>query len=1204
MFNLRRYYLEKTTSHSQILHGKGLVVITLLIVAIAFGATGCALFQELQAQAQPPKETPTAVIAPVVNLIPDSGGAGTLITVVGGNWSPQSSVLISLTNPYDEGISGPIYASATVTEKGTFAATFVYPATDPWASLANVLVIAHSPETEEMASARFQILGVEPEGEATTVPPAVPPTDTSTPTPTPTTPSTPTSTPIPPTPTSTPDTRRASVTAGALNLRQGPGTGHGVITTLAQGTVVTVLGQNPAGNWLLVELSNGVQGWLARAYTDYGGMVPVEQPAPTPTFTPTPTPTPTSPGPIVIHNWQGEYFANTGLSGSPAVVRDDVNLDFNWGNGSPASGIPADNFSARWTRSLYFNGATYRFRAWVDDGVRVYVNNALVINAWYDGAPREVSGDISLGSGNHNVRVEYYDHGGGAQIRVWWERISDTSFPDWKAEYFDNRKLQGSPELVRNETDIDHNWGTGAPAGGLPSDNFSVRWTDRIKFRDGTYRFEVRVDDGVRLWLDDDLVIDAWEDGGVRTIREDIRLSEDRYDVKVEYYERHGGAQIEVDWHRRGSANEDPEADIRGPTQVQEGSNPGYNGYDSFDPDGDITRYEWDFDYHGSSFTVDAVGPAVNIHFPDGPAARRVALRVTDDDNEQDVHWIDVRVNNVAPQANAGGPYSGQAGAAINFVGSANEPGSTDRGSLTYRWEFGDGGTATGARVSHRYTRPGQYTARLTVTDKDGGQDADTASVQVSSLPNQPPRAVIEGPTQGLVGAVLNFNGSSSSDPDGHIGSYQWNFGDGATAGGVNVSHKYGQAGNYNVVLTVTDDRGGSDTSTYTVRIEPVVTNQPPVAQINGPASALVGEQVIFDSANSHDPDGQIVRYEWDYGDSAPRAAGSGESTVAHTYNAPGSYKVTLTVTDNGGLTATAHHTIVVQAPAPNQPPVAQISGPTRGTVGEQVIFDSANSHDPDGEIKSYVWNFGDSAPRTAGGGESTVAHVYDVPGTYQVSLTVTDNGGLTATAHHTIVIEAKVVNQPPVAQIHGPSNGELSQKVIFDSANSHDPDGQIVSYVWNFGDGAARPAGSGESTVAHVYDVPGTYQVSLTVTDNGGLTATAHHTIVIAGPPPNQPPRAVISGPNGGLVGNTLTFDGSASSDPDGSIVTFAWSFSDGATATGAQVSRTFNAPGSYNVVLTVTDNGGLSDTSTYTIQITQPAPEPPPGTMLQPSR
>jgi PKD repeat protein len=1168
---------EETISYPFWFWSVPITVITILSL-VALIVTGCAILQELQVVAQEPVVTPSSPVIPVsrpsIQILPEEGIPGISIAVLGEGWQPGDTVMVSLDDPTDT--QGPVasYATALVTDEGAFAVTFRYPRQTPWAELSHAYILVQSPLTAQSASATFRVL-------ATTEPASPTPTPTGEPTSPPATGVSPTAAPL-----------QATITAGALNMRTGPGTQYPAITALPGGTTVTVLAQNQAGNWLKVRLPDGSEGWLSKAYTNFGGLAPVSAESPPPTSTPTPTPTatPTPAPPAVITHWRGEYFGNRTLSGSPVLVRNDVDINFGWGDGSPAAGLPANNFSARWTRDLYFDNSLYRFHIWVDDGARLYVDNSLILDAWYDGGAREVTVERTMWAGYHQVRLEYYERTGQTAIHLWWERISDTSFPDWKAEYFDNRRLRGDPVLTRNETDIDHDWGEGAPASGLPADNFSARWTDRVSFDDGLYRFKVKADDGIRLWLDGDRIINDWRDGSARWIEQDVVLEDDRYDVKVEYYEHYGDAEIEVVWERIGDAiNQVPKAIITGPTSAGEGASVTFSGSQSYDPDGSIILYEWDTNYSGD-FTLDAVGPTVNTSFPDGPANINVALRVTDNDEDRNVTAILVTVQNQPPQAEAGGPYSGQVGQLITLSGTASDPGAFDQPMLTYRWDFGDGSHANGSTVSHSYAQPGHYTVKLTATDKDGAQDVDTADVHVLPLPNQAPAAVINGPTRGLVNESLTFNGSSSSDPDGVILGYTWDFGDGTTAGGVSVSHTYSTPGNYNVVLTVTDDSGLSDNSTYTILIEAVVTNQPPVANIHGPASALTGETVIFDSGGSHDPDGTITGYIWDFGDgNRARASRVDGSVMAHVYNAAGTYQVRLTVTDDGGLSATATHTIVIQDPAPNRPPVAQINGPARVLVGETAIFDSGGSHDPDGVIVSYVWDFGDgNQARSSQPADSTVAHTYNSAGTYQVSLTVTDDGGLSATANHTIVVEEVIPNQPPVAAIIGPDSALVGETVIFDSGNSHDPDGAIVSYVWDFGDGKpSRAVNSGASTVAHTYNTAGAYQVSLTVTDDGGLSAMATHIIVIEGIAPNQPPQAVINGPTTAAAGQMVSFDGSSSSDPDGTIASYAWDFGDGATASGENVTHQYNSAGQYNVALIVTDDGGSSDRSTYTILV-----------------
>lgn len=131
-----------------------------------------------------------------------------------------------------------------------------------------------------------------------------------------------------------------------------------------------------------------------------------------------------------VNNWRGEYFNNKNLSGTPVLVRDDVSLDFNWGNGSPAAGVVnADGFSVRWTRSLYFNAGRYRFAVTGDDGVRLWVNNQQIINAWSDHEPQTFYGEIDLTGATVPVRLEYYDNTGGARAKLTWTQIATTPPP-------------------------------------------------------------------------------------------------------------------------------------------------------------------------------------------------------------------------------------------------------------------------------------------------------------------------------------------------------------------------------------------------------------------------------------------------------------------------------------------------------------------------------------------------------------------------------------------------------------------------------------------------------------------------------------------------------------------------------------------------------------------------------------------------------
>jgi hypothetical protein len=261
--------------------------------------------------------------------------------------------------------------------------------------------------------------------------------------------------------------------------------------------------------------------------------------------------TPVSPA-VAQGAWYGEYFANPSVAGAPVFTRYDNNLRFNWGNGGPGGGIPADNFSARWTRDQWFEAGTHRFSYRSDDGIRIWVDGTLVVNDWRDRQAGWNSVDHYVGRGNHAVRVEYFEHTGTALVEVAWERISGGAV--WRAEYFDNRKLSGGPKLVRYDAAIDFAWKTGSPDAKIPADDFSVRWTRTLGFTAGSYRFYASCDDGVRIFVDGSLVVDAWRDQKLPNTRTgDIYLGEGQHTVVVEYYDRGGEASAHVWWKRLGA---------------------------------------------------------------------------------------------------------------------------------------------------------------------------------------------------------------------------------------------------------------------------------------------------------------------------------------------------------------------------------------------------------------------------------------------------------------------------------------------------------------------------------------------------------------------------------------------------------------------------------------------------------------------------
>jgi single-stranded DNA-binding protein len=249
-------------------------------------------------------------------------------------------------------------------------------------------------------------------------------------------------------------------------------------------------------------------------------------------------------------DWKGEYWANRDLQGSPALVRDDSAIQFNWKAGSPGASIPIDNFSARWTRKVILERATYRFHAVVDDGVRIWVDGQLIMDQWSQHSGQEIVVDYAVIQGEHTIRVEYYEQSGNAQVKISWEKVASPSYANWRGEYWANNSLQGDPVLVRSDNEINFDWGDKSPAPGLPVNDFSVRWTRKVQFEAGTYRLHALVDDGVRLWIDDTLVINAWYDQGAHELIVSYTPVRGTHTIRVDYYENKGNALAKVWWEK------------------------------------------------------------------------------------------------------------------------------------------------------------------------------------------------------------------------------------------------------------------------------------------------------------------------------------------------------------------------------------------------------------------------------------------------------------------------------------------------------------------------------------------------------------------------------------------------------------------------------------------------------------------------------
>jgi PKD repeat protein len=262
--------------------------------------------------------------------------------------------------------------------------------------------------------------------------------------------------------------------------------------------------------------------------------------------------------------------------------------------------------------------------------------------------------------------------------------------------------------------------------------------------------------------------------------------------------------------------------------------------------------------------------------------------------------------------------------------------------------------------------------------------------------PNGTPTAkFVYSPSAPAAKADTTFDASASSDSDGVVVGYAWNFGDGATASGKVVTHQFQAQGTYTVSLTVTDDRGYTGTTTQAVSV--TQSGNPTAEFVFSPSSPKVQDDIIFNASASKAAVGRkIVSYDWDFGTGR---TGSG-ITVTKQYGTPATYVVTLVVTDDVGNTGSVSKSVTVQGSSLTASFVYSPTAPI--TTATTLLFDAGTSVVGQGHsIVSYEWNFGDGVLMSG----KQQSHRYLGAGTYTVLLTIKDDTGQTATKTETITV-------------------------------------------------------------------------------------------------------------------------------------------------------------------------------------------------------
>jgi PKD repeat protein len=598
--------------------------------------------------------------------------------------------------------------------------------------------------------------------------------------------------------------------------------------------------------------------------------------------------------------------------------------------------------------------------------------------------------------------------------------------------------------------------------------------------------------------------------------------------------------------------------------------------------------YEWDFGdgntsikFDNASFTYDYTRSGTFVP----------SLKVKDNLERISVKFVGptINVNGVSNNPPAPGFRSAQTSFAPTLKVQFTDTSSDDEGPIVaWNWKFGDDQTADVQNPEHIYASPGKYLVMLTVTDSGGLQASGSKEITVLPPGNNPPIANFSYSQQNRK-LVIDFT-DTSTDSDGAITTWNWDFGDNSFDTIQNPSHSYLSSGNYQVSVTVTDNGGKTTSITKNVVVNPLVNQSPIISNVTGIQTSfkpLVGK---FTEVSS-DPDGFITNWDWNFGDGS--AFSTTDSTLknpTHTYLFPGIYTVSLIVTDDGlpdgtnKKTTTSSIQFTVSPPPANQPPIALFTVDTNNVFAPVVINFTDASTDADGRIVSWLWEFetGRSVFYNAQTYQKTVAYTFNKSGTYPVKLTVRDDGNLS----NTYVLDIVIKNNVPVPILSASPNPVLSQTLVsFFGNNSYDSDGNITKYAWDFGDGTVIVQGT--TFESHTYSKPGTYKSSLTVTDNIGDSSTANLLITVT----NRNPVARITYTSLNVKApGSLTLNGDTSSDQDGIIVSYNWTVSNGLSASTPNATFNFTTEGTYTVTLLVTDDSGGTNSTSVIVTVTPP--------------
>ncbi len=485
----------------------------------------------------------------------------------------------------------------------------------------------------------------------------------------------------------------------------------------------------------------------------------------------------------------------------------------------------------------------------------------------------------------------------------------------------------------------------------------------------------------------------------------------------------------------------------------------------------------------------------------------------------------------------------------IHFTDASTPPASI----ISYTWDYGDGSQDYNIQnPSHTYNSGGSFGVTLYVKNTFGC----TGSAQIKNVQKA---IVLTGGVTTNFSTALNstcnlpvnasFTNTSNGPPNM---SYNWDFGDGAGYSNNQYSptHNYTVAGVYNVKLAATSTQGCTDT----INSKVTISANGNLSDFTGSGTVCVNTPINFQNVSSPTP----VSATWDYGDGTPI---DNVRNGLHTYSTPGTYPVTL-VNTFSGCTGTVTKNVTVVSP-----PNTAFTGTNLNAC--QPSLTTTFKDQTTGNPTSWLWNFGDGSPTSTA---QNPQHTYTAYGTFQVILTASSAAGCS-----NILTQNAFVNivKPAVTLVNLPAYG--CAPFTYTPALAVTAVDGVASYSWDFGNGFTF---NGPNPPLQTY-APGVYNVSLTITTNGGCTATTGGQIKVG---TTKPVPAFTFTPPTACVSSQITFTASTAGADQ-----WDWNFGDGSIASGSVVKYSFTKPGNFHVRLT-SYNSGCYDTLSQVVTINPP--------------